>query len=130
MKIKFTEDFDYDSLLLHVKHVEEYKDDPRCKQAAKILINAIKTFGIYYNDIANNLTDAHASLSNDYTADVVGFINKDNNVCKYDRVNNDYIVYNPRSPRKKTHTLHKKTEDQFQRILQRDFKEELPENIK
>ena len=124
---KIKESFTYDDLLAHVKHAEEYKNDPRCQTEAQNLITAIKSFGIMYNAIADNLANSKAGETTS-SDNIVGFVNKEGNYVKYDKSNQDYVVYNPRSPKLKTKTLHKKSIENFNKIVLRDFLEELPEN--
>lgn len=127
IKTPITEDFDYDSLLNHVKHVIQYKDDSRCAKEANNLINAINTFAAKYNQIANSLalSPAGLSTSND---DIVGYIQVDNNAAKYNKITGDFVVYNLRSPKLKSKTLHKKTYKEFIKTMQRYYLDELPEN--
>lgn len=121
------EEFSYDNLLSHVKHVIQYVDDPRCSKEAKDALKAIEDFGDKYNRIANRLTYEFAeSPWNNPDAKIVGYLTKDNRCCKYDRETQDFVVYDPKT--KITITMHKKTPEQFDRILNRDYKDELPEN--
>ena len=123
------ESFEYESLLRHIKHIIEYKDDSRIKNTIKPLERTIFNFAIEYNKIADDLAiqKAGPALSDE---DIVGYIDKNDNAVKYDKINHDFVVYNPRSPRLITKTLHKKTYDQYLTHYSKHFKEELPENQK
>lgn len=127
IKTSITEDFDYDSLLSHVKHVIQYKDDSRCAKEANNLINAINAFAAKHNQIADSLALSPAGLSNS-NDDIVGYIQVDNNAAKYNKITGDFVVYNPRSPKLKSKTLHKKTYEEFLRTMKKYYLEELPEN--
>ena len=120
------ESMSFEEILTHVKHIVEYKNDPRFASVANSTINAIKNFGALYNQVADNLAKARAGApsSND---SVVGFVNKENFYVKYDRTTEDYVFYNPMSPKLKTKTLHKKTEAEFQDNVKRDYASDLPQ---
>ena len=120
------ESFSYDNLLKHVKHVVQYINDPRCSSEAKRTLSAIESFGKIYDALADLLIYSSAGKSDDENSVVVGYINKDNRYCKYNRETQDFVSYNGKT--KETITMHKKTEIQYNNSRDRDFKEELPEN--
>lgn len=126
--IKLLESFDYDTLLRHIKHIDEFKDDERFNNSISRLKDAINSFSFYYNAVADDLARSNAGVSTSLNDDIVGFVNKDDYCVKYNRKNGDFVIYNPRSTILKTKTLHKKTYQQYLNNLNRDFKEELPEN--
>lgn len=121
------EDFSYENLLKHVKHVIEYKDDVRYEDEALNLIKSIKNFGKKYNYIANMLviTPAGLSYGND---NVVGYLKNNHTAVKYDKINQDFVVYDLNKTVNNIITLHKKTLKQYNSIKERDFYKELPEN--
>lgn len=127
IKTPITEDFDYNSLLSHVKHIIQYKNDSRCAKEAHNLINAINAFVAKYIQIADSLALSPAGLSNS-NDNIVGYIQVDNNAVKYNKTTGDFVVYNPRSPKLKSKTLHKKTYGEFLRTMKKYYLEELPEN--
>lgn len=129
MKVEkiLNEKFDYDSLLRHLKHVDEYANDFRCEKEVENLKKAIENFGNKYNHIADALANSFAGKSNSNNK-VVGYIQDDGMAVKYDRENLDFVVYNPRSSVMKTKSLHKKTYNQYMNTLQRRYAGELPEN--
>lgn len=106
-------------LITHAdKHRAEYKYDSRF-----INIKSESDFNILYNKIGDNLSRKKVSPSlsdNRY----VGYIDNKGRYVKYDRQYNDYLVYN----KSDTITLHKKTYNQYLKIRNRDFKQEMPYN--
>lgn len=127
MRRHLREDFDYDSLLRHIKHVIEYQDDPRCSKEANNLIKEINKFSIKYNQIADSLAASPAGRtdSNDL---IIGYIQKDGRIAKYNRSTGDFVVYQPKNNRNVTKTLHKKTYNEFLNTMKNYYKDELIEN--
>ena len=99
-------------------HIDEYKHDLRFSGITKLNDRLKK-----YNEIGDILSKARA-YSPFSDKRIVGFINKQNRVVKFDRQYGDFVVFKGDD----TITLHKRTERSFKSNLRRDFKEELPEN--
>ena len=121
------EDFSYDNLFKHLKHVEQFENDPRCEKEARDLKNAIQRFALRYNNIADSLSREPAGIAYG-DEDIVGYLRNDHVACKYDKTTGDFIAYDIRKNRNNIMTLHKKTMDQYLKIVARDFYKELPEN--
>ena len=120
------ESFDYDNLLKHIKHIEEYKDDTRFEDTVDSVISAINNFSRFYNAVADELASKNAGKSISDVDNIVGYIRQDGAYAKYNKKTHDFVVYNPTNG--KTITLHKKTWEQYLRQMKGYFKEELPEN--
>lgn len=125
---KIIESMGYDAMLKHLKHIDEFKDDERFASCVETLKNDIFRFMRLYNNFADDLALSEAGKSDSGEDVVVGFINKDHNVVKYNKNTQDFVIYNPRSPKLKTSTFHKKTLVQYMSNLNRDFLCELPNN--
>ena len=65
---------------------------------------------------------------------IVGYTRQDGRFVKYNKNTNDFVVYtlkgNPKNPRYITISMHKKSLDEYNKIVKRDFFDELPENKK
>lgn len=124
-----SEKFEYDNLVMHLKHIVEYEDDARFRSKVEKLKDAIVSFGNTYDYYADELASSPASSAYDDSADVVGYLGEGNRVVKYDRRTRDFVVYVEKGKNNYvTVTMHKKNERQFQHIRDRDFVSELPEN--
>ena len=119
--IKEDSDFSEDNLIKHLEsHKVHYLHDPRFKD-----VRTEEEFADLYNKIGDSLSRKHVDKS-DSSSRYVGYINKQNNRVKYDRVTLDWIIYN----RDKTITLHKKSSKEYDRTKKRDFLREFPYNEK
>jgi len=132
MKIKkITEEYDWNNFLKHLKHLEEYKNDERLENITKTLEGQLKAFKNKWDAIADYLSKSVAgkALSDDV---IVGYVKSDGRFVKYDKNNNDFVVYtlkgNPKNPKYITISMHKKSLDEYNKIVKRDFFDELPEN--
>ena len=113
----------------HTKHIKEYVNDVRCSDYARKAKKALDDFKSKYDNIANTLQSLKAGKSDDITSSIVGFIQKDGNYVKYDRLNNDYLVYDPNnSISNSTITMFKVNASQYVNRRNKNFLSELPEN--
>ena len=111
--------FNRNNLNIHYwKHRNQYRYDPRFKD-----VETEEEAKELFDSIGDELSNAKAGspFSDDI---IVGFINKQGRVVKYNRSTGDYIVFNGDD----SITLHKKLENQFRSNVRRDFLDELPEN--
>lgn len=120
------EDFTIENFMKHIKHAFEFSEDERCVEEVKKLKSAVDDFMVKYNEIADDLAKSKAGKANS-KENIVGYIDHNGRAVKYNYTTGDYVVYNPNSSRYRTITLHKKTPEQYEKIVTRDFESELPE---
>ena len=99
------------------QHLQEYRHDPRFPDFNTTGLTELMK---KYNEIGDTLSNSPAS-SPSSTDRIIGFIDKNGRTVKYDRTYGDYIVFTGEH----TITMFKKTEQQFQNCVKRDYAKDI-----
>ena len=126
-KINLEEEYSNNDFMNHLKHMYEYENDPIYSSLIKQLKDDLTKLKLLWDTTSNVLAKSKAGKS-DSDDIIVGYVQKDGRFVKYNKNTNDFLVYTIHGNYIKTRTLHKKTLDEYNKIKNRDFFNELPEN--